>query len=258
MARSFIECANLELVFRARALNEANRSGAPKTKRALSQRSSLYSKCIMPSPHEHVLDFFFPERSQETLTLEEHRDHWLWRMRGGADEGILARFKEQTKRAARGELDAWARIPEGRLALIVLLDQFSRTVYRGSPRAFAQDPQALRLCLDGLERGDLEALEPPWFKIAYTLPLGHCEGADHLERVERLIGIREEIARGVAPHLRPAYDSLAEQARIVRGVIKAFGRHPHRNAILRRASTEEERRYLEKGRLPHERVLGDL
>ena len=212
----------------------------------------------MPTEPKRVLDFFFPESAQAgrgELDAASHRETWLWRMRGGADAEIIARFREETERAARGEYDDWASQPSGRLALIVLLDQFSRSVFRGSPRAFAQDPRALALSLEGLECGHYEALSEPWLKVAFTLPLGHCEGPDHLARIDRLIALREAIAASCAPNLRSIYASLAAQARDVRKVIAAFGRHPHRNALLGRASTEAEERYLLEGRFPHHGIL---
>ncbi|WP_284040873.1 DUF924 family protein [Phaeovulum sp. NW3] len=66
---------------------------------------------------------------------------------------------------------------EGRLALIILLDQFSRSLWRGTARAWAQDNAALELALEGLENGHCHAFAAPWFRIARTQPLGHCEGS---------------------------------------------------------------------------------
>jgi uncharacterized protein (DUF924 family) len=80
---------------------------------------------------------------------------------GGADSAIIERFAPLLERAARGELDYWAQAPRSRLALIVL-DQFSRSLYRDTARAFAQDPRALALALDGIEIGHYAALDSPW------------------------------------------------------------------------------------------------
>ncbi|WP_370592355.1 DUF924 family protein [Qipengyuania sp. YIM B01966] len=95
----------------------------------------------------------------------------------------------------------------------------------------------------------------PWFKIVHTLPLGHCEGPDHLERLDLLIRLREEIAAAVPAHLQPIYQTLVEQAGAVRQVIAAFGRQPHRNHILGRQSTPAEEIYIEKGEFPHVRAF---
>ena len=85
---------------------------------------------------EEVLDFWFPAETG-AADLEGHQDFWAWRMRGGADASIVERFSATTERGARGEIDGWASTPRGRLALVIVLDQFSRSVWRDSPRAFA-------------------------------------------------------------------------------------------------------------------------
>ncbi len=204
---------------------------------------------------DDVLDFWFPEGRLLTVDPQEHHAHWRWRMQGGADDEIIARFSDLTERAAQGGLDHWAQDPHGRLALIILLDQFSRSVWRDDPRAFAQDPHALTLVREGLSSGHFAALETPWFQIVFGLPLGHCEGPDHLQRLDQLIALREDIAAAAPAPLRAIYSSLAEQARDVRKIIAAFGRHPHRNDILNRQSTPAEEAYIAKGRFPHMRAF---
>lgn len=204
---------------------------------------------------EEILQFCFPEVRSLDIDPYTHGRHWFWRMQGGANEDVNARFSNITSLAAAGRLDRWAADPEGRLALIILLDQFSRAVWRGSPRAFAQDPAALVLSLEGLSNGHDAALATPWFKIVFGLPLGHCEGPDHLGRIHRLIGLREEIVPESPAPLRPIYRSLVRQARDVRQVITAFGRHPHRNRTLGRKSTDAEEVYIRKGDFPHERAF---
>ncbi len=176
-------------------------------------------------------------------------------MHGGADGTIAARFGPLTERGAAGALNHWAGTPESRLALIVVLDQFPRSLWRGNPRAWAQDLAALAQALEGLENGDWDALDLPWFQIAFTQPLGHAEGSDHLTRIDRLIALRRDIAARAPAALRPLYASLVDQAEQVHRIIASFGRHPHRNAILGRRSTPEEEAYLEKGAFPHLRVF---
>lgn len=206
-------------------------------------------------PWRDVLDFWFPEGRTADLDAETHRKHWVWRMQGGADEAIVARFAELTVRGAEGALDHWADEPEGRLSLIVVLDQFSRSLWRGTPRAFAHDAAALALAMDGLKNGHFQALVTPWFKIAHTQPLGHWEGPDHLERIDLLIRLRGEIASTAPEHLQSIYRSLVKQAEDVRQVVAAFGRHPHRNEILGRQSMPAEQEYLGKGAFPHLRAF---
>lgn len=198
-----------------------------------------------------VLDFWFPEGGALGVDAPQHQAHWRWRMQGGADGEIVARFSDLTETAAQGRLDHWARDPRGRLALIVVLDQFSRSLWRDDARAFAQDPAALALTEEGLLNGQYQDLDMPWFRVVFGLPMGHCEGPDHLQRLERLIALRAEIAAAAPPPLRPIYQSLVEQARKVRKIIAAFGRHPHRNAILNRASSAQEKAYIARGEFPH-------
>ena len=107
-----------------------------------------------------VLDFWFPERLNPDFEAADHRDYWMWRMRGGADQSIVERYTLLTDRASRGELDHWARDPLGRLALILVLDQFPRSIWRGSARAYSLDEKALAVALQG--RFDLILRELSW------------------------------------------------------------------------------------------------
>lgn len=206
-------------------------------------------------PWHDVLDFWFPDGGSVDIGAQTHWQHWVWRMHGGADQAIIARFAELAGRGAAGDLDHWASDPQGRLALIIVLDQFSRSLWRGKPRAFAQDAAALKLAKDGLANGHYQALNRPWFKIVHTQPLGHCEGPDHLERIDLLIKLREEIATSAPEHLQPIYRSLVRQAKDVRKIISAFGRHPHRNQVIGREATPEERAYIAGGDFPHLRAF---
>jgi uncharacterized protein (DUF924 family) len=200
-----------------------------------------------------VLDFWFPAGAG--ADLEMHRHYWEWRMRGGADPEIVRRFSDLTESAARGDLDAWARTPRGRLALIVVLDQFSRSVWRDSPRAFAQDAKAVGFVLEALANGHYGALEHPWEKTFCIIPLGHCEGPDHLERLDLAIDLARAVRDTAPAHLKAIYEFQVDQPVLQRRVIAAFGRHPHRNRVLGRESTPEEQAYLEAGIFPHQREI---
>ena len=202
---------------------------------------------------DEVLEFWFPDRPEEDL--EAHGRHWAWRMRGGADEAIIARFTSVTEQAAAGALDHWAADPRGRLALIVLLDQFPRTVWRDTPHAFAQDPRALALTLEGLENGHYEVLPNPWQQTTYQLSLGHCEGPDHLARLDRALALAQAILASAPHQIRPFYAFGVEQKVLHHRVIEVFGRYPHRNAILGRTSTPQEADYVAQGQFPHRRPV---
>ena len=176
-------------------------------------------------------------------------------MRGGANDEIKAKYTEVTRRAAEGEFDNWANDPIGRLALIILLDQFPRTVWSGTSDAYAQDPKALGLCLEGLKNGHFDALENVWFKTVFKLPMEHCECPNHLANLDRVIAIADQILEDAPDNLKGVYEFAAGQPRKHRAVIAKFGRHSHRNEVLGRTSTPEELEYIAKGVFPHESEL---
>ena len=200
---------------------------------------------------EQIVDFWFPDGPEPTP--KDHMDWWMWRMRGGAHEDVIARFTDVTHRAIAGDFDHWAETPEGRMALIIIFDQFTRSVFAGTPDAFAQDGRAAALCLEGLENGHFDALPNVWQKTAFKIPLEHWECPDHLANVERAVAIAEAIADDAPEHLREFYRKGAEQPGRHRDVIARFGRHPHRNEILGRDSTPEEVDYIATGAFPHQR-----
>jgi uncharacterized protein (DUF924 family) len=147
------------------------------------------------------------------------------------------------EQARRGELDQWAKTPRGRLALIVVLDQFSRNIYRGSSLSYAQDPKALELAVGGIEAGMDRELSPTE-QIFFWMPLA---------LQERYVRHQEEEAANAPPHRREMAEFGISQARAVRDVIVRFGGHPHRNEILGRTSTPEELEYLRTETPPHMR-----
>ena len=148
-----------------------------------------------------VLDFWFPEDGHET-DFDTHRAFWIWRMRGGADDAIRERFADLTEAAAKGLLDHWAGTPRGRLALVIALDQFPRSVWRGTPAAFAQDIRATTLVLEGLKNGHYEALPNVWEKAFCLIANAHCEGPDHLERLERSMSLAKALVDEAPEHLK--------------------------------------------------------
>jgi len=156
------------------------------------------------------------------------------------DNYVRQRFGELAERAARGELEGWARTPRGRLALVIVLDQFPRNLHRGEARAFACDEAALRLCLEGLERGD-DAAYSPLERAIFAMPLQHAED---LALQEKGVRYFEELARQVSDDVRPVFEEFRDFARRHRDAIARFGRFPHRNALLGRSSTTAEEEFL--------------
>lgn len=162
---------------------------------------------------------------------------------GGAafDREIAERFGATIDAALRGELAGWAATPDDALALIVVLDQFTRNVGRGTPRAFAGDVRALALALELIERGDDRRLPPlrRWF--AY-LPLEHAED---LALQQRCVQLFEDLLADAGAH-HEAIAGALDYARRHRDVIARFGRFPHRNEILGRATMADEHAFLQQ------------
>jgi uncharacterized protein (DUF924 family) len=196
---------------------------------------------------EDILAFWFPPG----LDADEatHRLQFQWWFDGGANGAILARYRPVLEAACRGEL-SWAKTPRGRLALIIVLDQFSRTVWQGTAQAFAQDFLAQQLALEGLECGHYAELATVWQKTFFVLPLGHAE---QLELLERAVTLCEALIDEAPAHLQRLYSFSASQAQGHRDVVARFGRQPHRNAVLGRTSTEAELAYLAAGELVRRR-----
>lgn len=172
------------------------------------------------SAPDAVLGFWF----------EESQPAQWWRVDPAFDELIRARFGALHEQACRAELFGWRGAPAGRLAEVIVLDQFSRNLHRGTPRAFAADPLALALAQEAVAAGADLAL-PAERRAFFYLPYMHSESAAIHAAGEPLL--RERAPKG-------NHDSELQH----RAIIERFGRYPHRNAILGRASTPEEAAFL--------------
>lgn len=203
-----------------------------------------------------VYDFWFPP-GLEAATAEAHHQRFQWWFGGGAN-AELARFAPVVEAARAGRLDHWARTPRGRVALLIVLDQLTRGLFAGSPPAYASDPQALGIAEEGLRNGHYDELMWPWEKTTLLLAMAHAEGPDHRQRLERVAALAQAIASEAPSHLQPLYQFSAAQARAHLEVIARFGRFPHRNAVLGRASTPEEAAYIATGELVHLRRPPEL
>jgi uncharacterized protein (DUF924 family) len=164
------------------------------------------------SAPEEVLSYWFPEEDIFDADRETFGRQMQWWFGGGpeVDRQISKRFGDVLEQARRGELDSWAQTPRGRLALIVVLDQFSRNVYRGSPLSYAQDEKALELAVEGIEAGmdrELTSME----RIFFWMPLGHSEDPALQERSVR--HAEQEAAGGAPPHLHAEAEFGISQAR---------------------------------------------
>ncbi|MBK7579304.1 MAG: DUF924 domain-containing protein [Myxococcales bacterium] len=164
-----------------------------------------------------------------------------WKKDESFDALIRDRFGDAHSRASRGELSSLADTPRGRLALVILLDQFTRNLFRGQAATFAQDAQALRLALDGIDAGDLERLMPlqRYFLI---MPLMHSEQLEDQERCIELFDA--QVAASDDAGVKKRFVAAADFARRHRDIVRRFGRFPHRNAVLGRESTPDEQEFL--------------
>ena len=189
-----------------------------------------------------VLNFWFRDAVRSPEALRRRGDVWFG-TDPGFDHQCATRFGALLEDAARGVLDDWAGTPSGRLALVILLDQMPRNIHRGSPAAFAHDAKAAAHCVAAIESGQNRSLHQVECIFLY-MPLQHAEDLDLQRRsVEQFESLAAE-AHGAW------FDYFSENARYARlhhDIVERFGRFPHRNRILGRHSTEEERRYLAGG-----------
>lgn len=201
----------------------------------MNHDSSLEQPALSP---EDVLDFWFgPSGSSPLLNSSK------WYMKDEAfDDEIRARFGDALDLAARGGLAGWRTSRRGRLAHVILLDQFSRNIYRNDPRAFAQDARARSCAFEAFAAGDERSLGTIERSFLY-MPLMHAEDVDLQHQcVAKFDRLRDD-----APaELRGVVEGGLDYARRHADIIERFGRFPHRNAILGRPSTAEELAFLKQ------------
>ncbi|MGM0570630.1 DUF924 family protein [Marinobacter sp.] len=191
--------------------------------------------------HE-LLDFWFGPLDEHGLPDRDHRERWF-RSSRAFDQEIRRRFISMVLFASENGLDHWRQEPGGRLAEIILLDQFTRHIHRGGELAFSNDRQAVTLCLEGLEAGADTRLVPI-HRAFFYMPLQHSEKLVHQDRS---VALYEQLAATGDGPLGEFLASFLESARDHRSVIGRFGRFPHRNRALKRRPTPEEEAYLGGG-----------
>ncbi|MCG9681282.1 DUF924 domain-containing protein [Vibrio sp. Isolate23] len=175
---------------------------------------------MTPITAEEVLSFWFEELEPKDWFISSET----------IDNKIQQRFGDLITRAAQCELYSWRTNALGRLAEVIVLDQFSRNIYRGTPSAFAQDPLALSLAQEAIALGKDAELTPQQRAFLY-MPFMHSESALIHERAVELFK---------APGMENNYEFEIKH----KVIIDRFGRYPHRNKILGRESTEEEIEFL--------------
>ncbi len=185
-----------------------------------------------------VLDFWLGVHT-DSNTLNARNKLWFT-VSESTDRNIEQRFGDLLSRAIAGQLDHWRSTSRGTLALIILLDQFSRNIFRGSPRAFAQDDTALGLAAAAIANGsdrDLDEVE----RAFLYMPFQHAEDQD---AQNRSVALYHELNAQSREAFRNATDNFLRYAQEHRAIVAQFGRFPHRNAILGRAATREEAEFL--------------
>jgi len=159
-------------------------------------------------------------------------DRW-YKKDAAFDDEIRTRFLEAYEAAAAGKFAAWEQNAEGALALLILLDQIPRNMFRGSPRAFACDAQARAITAGAIVRGFDSQVEPVLRQFFYV-PFEHSEDLADQQR-----GVALYKAAGDADGLK--------WAELHADIIRRFGRFPHRNPALGRVTTPEEQKFLDEG-----------
>jgi uncharacterized protein (DUF924 family) len=194
------------------------------------------------SEAEAVLRFWLDDASRSPDHATARNAVWFGRD-PGLDAEICERFGTRVEAARTGDLDEWLETPRELLAWVILVDQFSRNVYRDSAAAFEADPRARAAALRALSLGWDRELAPIERVFLY-LPLEHSEA---LVDQDRCVALCAALGAEVAEEWKPIFENYSQYARKHREVIARFGRFPHRNRVLGRPDTDEEREYLSAG-----------
>lgn len=191
-----------------------------------------------PLEAEGVLDFWFGPIDAQGLPAEARMRRWF--SGGDVDAELRGRFGALHARAVEGACDGWTATPRGTLALVVVLDQLSRNLHRGTPAMYANDARALALAEDFVATARDRALRPIERVFAY-MPFMHAEAVVPQERCVQLFAALVEEAAG---RQRDAIAGNLAFAVQHRDIVVRFGRFPHRNAVLGRESTPAELAFL--------------
>ena len=188
---------------------------------------------------DKILSFWFKEQSLSAPQIDRRMDIWFGED-AVFDHEIEKEFADDVKRASKGRLDHWADDPRGRLALIILIDQFRRNIHRNTAKAFSMDKLALKLCVEGAMAKKDKGLSPIE-KVFFYMPLQHAES----RKVQaKSVELFNKLADSVSPTYRATFLTVAQFAELHKDIIDQFGRFPHRNQMLGRKNTPEEEEYL--------------
>jgi len=191
---------------------------------------------------DDILHYWFGDTVGDPSRAPARMGFWFGRD-PRRDAEMRARWGELVTAASAGKLDFWTERPRGRLAVLILLDQMRRNIYRGTADAFGCDGRARYLMRDGVSRM-MDLALTPMERLFFYMPLQHAESLDDQElAVDRFL----QLEREVASEHREIFAGFRKYAQKHRDIIARFGRFPHRNAILGRLNTPEETAWLAGG-----------
>jgi uncharacterized protein (DUF924 family) len=191
---------------------------------------------------EEILQFWFEDACESPAQAEARNAFWF-SANAEFDAQIWTLYADVVTDASLDHYENWAGSPLGRLALIIVLDQFPRNIFRGTSEAYRYDAQVLALARAGVEKGQLAGLAIP-HQAFFLMPYQHSEDIQvQRSGVELMQGIVDE-----APdEWRACASAYSDYAHQHHDIVANYGRFPHRNAPLGRTSTEAESRYLSDG-----------
>jgi uncharacterized protein (DUF924 family) len=202
--------------------------------------SAVVSVTVTVAP-EDVLWFWLGDLDGDGLAEQGVAQRW-WRKDRAFDQEIRAKFEATWQAIMAGDRDAWLADAHSRLAYVIVLDQFSRNMFRDSAQAFAGDELALAAAADGVERGLDRALHGHE-RVFFYMPFMHSE---QLAMQDRGIELFAALRAGTQGRAQDALSGNVDFAKRHRDVVARFGRFPHRNAALRRESSSEELAFLKQ------------
>jgi uncharacterized protein (DUF924 family) len=188
---------------------------------------------------EAILSFWFKEQELSAPQIDRRMDVWFSED-PVFDHEIEKQFADDVEAACEGRLDHWGAEPHGRLALILLIDQFRRNIYRNTADAFSKDQLALKLCVEGAMEKKDQGLTPIQ-RVFFYMPLQHAESRKVQAKSAELYN---RLAEAVSPTDRETFLTVAQFAELHKDIVDQFGRFPHRNRLLKRENTPEEAEYL--------------
>jgi len=186
-----------------------------------------------------IREFWFGETVTDPAAIAGRMDFWFTED-ASRDAAIRSGWLSHVEDAFAGRLDKMGATPLGRLALILLLDQFPRNVFRGTARAFEKDGRARYLMRDGMSQ-QMDLALSPIERCFFYMPLQHSE---FLDDQESSVSRYRQLLSEVSVEQQDVYQAFLDYARLHRDIVARFGRLPHRNLTLNRLSTAEERAYL--------------